>query len=157
MARTYARAEHLGLVLSVELCAHEVRVILDFKDLHTLTGLILSDKVQPSSLQLADVLRVDLISVTVSLFDLLNAAIEGTDLGPLAVGLEDGLPGPETHGTSHVLLVKLGHGDDHTVAGSGVELFRVGGRKVADVARELDGGGLETKADLNVELALWST
>lgn len=132
----------------MELCAHKVRVILDLENFHPLTRLILADELQTSSLQLSDVLRVDLISMTVPLFDLLSAVVKGTDLGPLAIGLEDSLPGSETHGASHVVLVKLGHGDDDAVAGSSVELFRVGSRKVAEIAGKLDGGGLKAEADL---------
>lgn len=107
----------------MELRAHKVRVVLDLKDLHTLTCLILANKVQTSSLQLANVLWVDFISMTVSLLNLLSTVVECADLGPFAVGLEDGLPGSETHGTTHVVLVKLGHGDNNAVGGSGVELF----------------------------------
>lgn len=153
MSVTHAWAEHLGLILSVKLCAHEVWVVLDLEDLHALSGFIFSNEMQTSSLQLADIFRVDFISVAVPLFDLRNAAVEGTNLGPLAVGLEDSLPGSETHSASHILLVKLGHGDNHTIVGSGVELFRVSARQTADVTGELDGGGLETKADLGVQLA----
>lgn len=137
----------------MELGAHEVRVVLDLEDLHTLAGLVLSDKVETSSLELVDILGVDLVTVTVSLLNLLVATVEGTDLGPLTVGLEDSLPGSETHGTAHVVFVELGHGDDHAVAGSGVKLFGVGLWHVADIAGELDSSGLETKTDLGIRLA----
>lgn len=98
-------------------------MILDLKDLHTLACLILANKMQTSSLQLANILWVDFISMTVPLLDLLSTVVECADLGPFAVGLEDGLPRSETHGTTHVVLVKLGHGDNNAVGGSSVEFF----------------------------------
>lgn len=146
--RTYAWVEHLGLILGVELGAHEIRVVLDLEDFHTLAGLVLSNKVQTSSLKLLNIRRIDLIAVAVPLLNLRKTAVEGTDLGPLAAGLENGLPGAETHGATHVLLVELGHGDDDAVTGGGVEFLGVGGWQVADVASELYGSGLEAKADL---------
>lgn len=151
---THAWIEHLGLVLGVELGAHEVRVVLDLEDLHALAGLILSDKVQTSSLQLLNVRRVDLVAVAVPLLDLGETAVKGSDLSPLAVGLEDGFPGAETHGAAHVFLVELGHGDDHAVAGGGIKLLGVGRGQVADVAGILNGSGLEAKTDLDGKLAL---
>lgn len=128
----------------------KVRVVLDLEDLHTLTRLVPSNEVQTGGLQPSNVLWVDLVSVTVSLLDLFNASVQSTDLGPLGTALEDGLSGTETHGTAHVLLVELRHGDDHTVAGRGFELLGVGTRHATDVSCELDGGGLEAEADLNL-------
>lgn len=137
----------------MELRAHKVGVVLDLEDLHTLARLVLADKVQTSSLELINVGRVDLVAVAVPLLDLLVAAVEGTDLGPLAVGLEDGLARPQTHGAAHVVLVELRHGDNNAVVGASFELLRVGLGQLADVASKLDGGGLEAETDLGVESA----
>lgn len=127
---------------------NKVRVILELKDLHTLTSLVFSNKVQTGGIQALDICGVNLVSVTVSLLNLVESAVEGADLGPLAARLEDGLSRSEAHGTSHVLLVELRHGDDDAVAGGGVELLGVGAWQVANVAGELNGGGLKSEANL---------
>lgn len=128
-------------------------MVLELKDLHTLARLVLADKVQTGGVQAVDVFGIDLVAVTVSLLDLVGPAVEGADLGPLAARLEDGLARPEAHGAAHVLLVELGHGDDDVVAGGGVELLGVGAGQGAKIARELDGGGLESEANLQSYLA----
>lgn len=145
-ACTYARVEHLGLVLGVKLCAFvmismmragllghndelrtdEVRMVPDLEDLHTLARLVLSNEVKTSSLQALNVLGVDFVSVAMPLLDLLCTTVQSANLGPIATGLEDSLPGSKTHGASHIVLVELRHRNDNAVAGCGVELFRVG-------------------------------
>lgn len=91
------------------LLTNEVWVILQLEDLHTLTCLVLPDEVQASGLQAVNVHGIDLVPVTVSLLNFEAATVQCTNLGPVAPFLEDRLPGPKTHGASHVLLVELGH------------------------------------------------
>lgn len=141
-----AGCEHSGRQGST--LTNKVRVILELKYFHTLTSLVLSNKVQTCGVQAFDVGGVDLVSVTVSLLYLVRPAIKGTDLGPVATLLEDGLPRSKTHGASHLLLVQLWHGDDDAIAGGGFEFLGVGAWQVAKIARKLNGGSLESETNL---------
>lgn len=134
----------------MELCANEVRVVLDLEDLHALTRLVLAHKVETCLLQTLDVLRVDLVSMTVTLLNFLGTSVQSTDLGPVAAGLKDGLARAETHGAAHVVLVEFGHRNDNTISCCSVEFLRVGTSQATQVACELDSGSLETETDLEI-------
>ena len=77
-----ARVQHPARVLGVELHADEERVLLEFDNLHTFTLVVLSDEVQTSLGEPVDVLRINLVSVTVTLENLASFRVELSGLGP---------------------------------------------------------------------------
>ena len=51
----------------MKLHTDEIWVVFEFEDLHTLSAHIASDEVQASSLELIDIIRVDLVTMTMAL------------------------------------------------------------------------------------------
>ena len=67
------------------------------------------------------------------------------------VGLEDAVPGAEAHGAAHLFdAAQFAQLVDDAVRGGGIELAGVGVFEAADVAGELDAGGLHAEADAEV-------
>lgn len=106
-----ARAE-----LGVGLKTDEVRVVVNLQHLHTLATLVLADEAHMSrGLEAVDVLRLNLVTVTVTLPCNLMPTVETTELGVLSVGLKDGRPQTQPHSTTHVSLGDLRHEADDGV------------------------------------------
>ncbi len=93
------------------------------------------------------VLAVELVTVAVALGDFGGAV----GLGGEGVGLEDAVPGAETHGAAHLFDAgEFAEFVDDAVGSGGVELAGVGVFQAADVAGVLDAGGLHAEADAEV-------
>lgn len=101
--------QNSGQVLWVVLHTNIPWVLLQLDNLHTLTLIILSNKVQSTLSQAVDILRVNLISVAMSLMDLLSLRVQRAKLGPLTSRLELRRSQSETHRTTHSRLIHLRH------------------------------------------------
>ena len=64
--------QQLGMVLDT----NKVRVVGHLDNLHTLTGLVLADKLQTLGVELVNHLGVDLVSVAVTLQNLRSASVQ---------------------------------------------------------------------------------
>lgn len=144
------RRQDSGKVLWVILHTDEPWVVLQLDDLHTLALIILSNKVQSTLGQTINVLWVNLVSVTVTLVDLLSLSVKRAELRPLGSRLELCRAEAETHGSSHGGLVNLWHEHDDWVLSLLVQLCRGSSLHGADVASELDNSDLHTEADTQV-------
>ena len=148
LAEERVRLEGLGLELGVELAAEEVGVAGDFDDLDV--GLVGSGaaEAQAAAGEQGFVLAVELVAVAVALADFGCAAVGA---GGERVFLEDAGPGAQTHGAAHLFdAEQLAQLVDDAVLAGGVELAGVGVFEAADVAGELDAGGLHAEADAEV-------
>jgi hypothetical protein len=134
----------------VELHADEVGVLFELHNLHALAEVVLADKVETRLGQSVDVLRVDLISVAVTLQDLASLTVKLADLGPFASGLEDSGAESQPHGTSEVGLGALRHEDDDGFRSFGRDLDGMGVLESADVASVFDNGNLHSQANSQV-------
>lgn len=130
--------------------SHEVLVVLKLDNLHTLSLVVLSNKVQSSLAQLLDVLGVNLVSVTVTLEDLSGLSVKLADLGPLRTRLEDGRADSETHGSSEVGGGSFRHEDDDGVGGLCGNLNRVCVLQSTDVTGVLNNRNLHSQANSQV-------
>lgn len=133
----------------------EARLTLDLEDLHSLSTLVSSDKLESSLLAVGlleplDHLGVDLVSVTVPLPHGSLPAIQPSDLCVLGRGLKDGRTQTQSHGPSKVRLGDLGHEDDRGRGAARDELGRVGVLDATDVSGPLDDGDLHPEADSEV-------
>lgn len=140
-------AQRLADVLRVVLDTNKVGVVLDLDNLHAPAGLVLADKRQASLLELLDVGRVHLVTVSMAFIDHIGVAVHGPELAVFATRLEVRGPEAETHGAALGLLGALGHEDDDGVLSLCLELLGSGVGKSAHVARELANGQLHTEAD----------
>lgn len=145
-----AGRKHSAEILGVELHADEPLVVLEFDNLHTLAAVILTDKAQPSLFELVDEFGVNLVTVTVSLPDLLLVSVQLPQAGPFGAGLEVSGPLAESHGASHLGLVNLRHVDDRRMLAILVELLTTSSSQPAHVASVLNNGHLHTQAHTQV-------
>jgi len=136
----------LGMVLDTQ----EVRVIGQLDNLHTLTSLVLANKLETLGLKLLNELGVDLITMTMTLQHGRSTSIQLADGRVFSASLELGRAGSETHGTAEMGLGDLGHVDDNRGRRVLVQLDRVGLGHTADVTSKLDDSDLETQADSKV-------
>lgn len=81
------------------------QLTVHFQYLHSLTPLVLSDKLQTArAFELFDKLGSDFVPVPVSFPDDFLTSVQLLELGPLRVGLKDGGSQTESHGTSEMSL-----------------------------------------------------
>lgn len=137
-------------ILGVELHTDEPLVVLEFNNLHTLARVVLADKGQTSLLELVDKFGVNLVTMAVSLPDLLLVSVQLPQTGPLGAGLEVGGPLPEAHGASHLGLVDLRHVDDGRMLAVLVELVTTSTSQPAHIAGVLNHRHLHTQANTEV-------
>src|SRR6266542_3893749 len=141
-----ARAE-----FRMELAGHEPRVVGQLDDLHQL--LVGPDARDPEAalLERVEIVVVDLVAMAVPLPD---GALPIGPGGGAALAQRDGVE-PEAHGAALVLDASLLRQEvDHVMAGSGVELRRIGARQARDMPRELDDSALHAEADAEIRHAL---
>lgn len=136
----------------MELDTDVVRVVLvrQLNDLHTLALVVLSNKVQSLLGQAVDVLRVNLITVTMALENLLLTTVKSAELGPFATRLEVGRTHSQAHSTTEMGLATFWHEDNDGVGGRIVDLNGVGVLKTKNVAGVFNNGNLHSQADTKV-------
>ena len=141
------RLERLGLELGVELAAEEEGVVGDLDDLDVGGVGGGAGDAQAGAGEQGFVLAVEFVAVAVAFGDF-GAAV---GLGGQRAGLEHAGPGAEAHGAAHLFDAgELAEFVDDAVGRGGVELAGVGAVQPADVAGELDAGGLHAEADAEV-------
>mmetsp|Transcript_385 Transcript_385/g.878 ORF Transcript_385/g.878 Transcript_385/m.878 type:complete len:209 (+) Transcript_385:535-1161(+) len=124
------RAEGAGLEFGVELNSEVKRVLgtWELSHLHTLVKLVLTSEVESIVFEICDAFRVHLVSVAVSLHDMVHTLIDEAcnTLGLcnlLGESVKVGTAATETHSTSHLSLVVLEHLDDNLLLGLLVNLI----------------------------------
>lgn len=137
-------------VLRVELYSDVPLMILQFNDFHTLAGLVLSNEGQSTLLQLADKLRVHLITVAMSFPDLLLLPVQLAQARPFSTRLEHSRPLSKAHCTTHLSLIDLRHVDDNRLLAGLIELGAACLIHTADMPSILDHSQLHTKANTKV-------
>lgn len=153
-----AGLERSTLKFRVVLAPNVVRVLRtrQLGNLHPCSRGVPSDEFQPSVVNLIDAIRIDLISMPVTLADSVGTAVKNLrrrHRSILVLVREFGVPCTEAHGTAHIVLVNLGHEDDNGMVAFFVKLGRIGIFPVQYIAGILHHHGLETEANSEVWLA----
>jgi len=78
--------QQLGMVLDTD----KVRVVGQLDNLHTLTGLVLTNKLQTLGVKLVDHLGVDLVSMAMTLQNAVSASVQLANRRALSARLEQG-------------------------------------------------------------------
>merc|ERR1719494_1391192 len=126
-----------------------------FNHLHSLTGDILSDKLQPRRLEFRNILRVHLVSVSVTFIHSVSISIK---LPQNTVScLEHSLSLAQPHGSPKVASMVFWHINHNWVGRVRSHLCAVRVRPVQDIPSKLDHRALEAEADTKVRLSCGST
>src|SRR6266511_1775944 len=147
------RLQRLALELRVELAGEEVGMLRQLDDLDVgAVGRASRDAQSGAGEQLL-IFAVELVAVAMALADF-GAAV---GLDGVEAGLELAVPCAQAHGAAQLFHpTQLAQFVDHAVRRCGIELAGVGLFEPADVARELDAGGLHAKTYTKVGHVVFS-
>jgi hypothetical protein len=95
---------HVGKVFCINL-PNEERMVLDLNALDSNAFAIEGGQGKSSLLKLLDKIRVDLVTVSVTLLDNISTAVDGAKPAPLGAGLEVRCPCAESHGATHLPVI----------------------------------------------------